>query len=369
VLQNISDTYNAHECKPLNNIDIKRKELKYMKKYKVVRLFEDHTLEHEERFLQEYKDVIDFEIRPSFTEEDVIKNAADADIILVVYEPITKKVLENLPHLKMVAYRSIGFNTIDLEYANEINLPVANITQYCIHEVADYVAAGILAHNRRLLDFNKSVKEDKKWDYELFPNMRRLSAQTVGFIGFGNIAQLVAKRLEVFGAKMIAYDPYLDEEVFKKLGIESVSLEEIFKASDYISSHLPLNPETENTINKDLFALTTKEPVFVNSSRGGVVDEGDLKESLENGQISYAILDVLHDEYPDLDKLPFMNMDNVILTPHIAFYSLEAFGQSAVDSLKNVISFIHEKYDQIEFVNRGSIDLAERRDQQETISK
>lgn len=352
-------------CEVMNNqeLTINRRDLKYMEKYKVVRLFEDNTFEHEEPFLNEYKDVIDFEIRPSFTEEEVINNAADADIIIVGYEPVTKKVLENLPNLKFVTYRSIGFNTIDLAYANEINLPVANITQYCIHEVADYVAAAILMHNRRLLDFNKSVKEDKQWDYELFPHMRRLSAQTVGFIGFGNIAQLTAQRLQAFGAKMIAYDPYLDEEVFEKLGIESVTLEEIFTASDYISSHLPLNPETENTINKDLFALTTKEPVFVNSSRGGVVDEADLKDALANGQLSYAILDVLHDEYPDLDNLPFIEIDNVVLTPHIAFYSLEAFIQSAEDSLRNVINFIHKKYDQVELVNQNSIDLTQEKDQ------
>lgn len=129
-------------------------------------------------------------------------------------------------------------------------------------------------HNRRLLDFNKSVTENKKWDYELFPNMRRLSVQTIGFIGFGNIAQLAAQRLQAFGAKLIVYDRYLDQEVFEELGIESVSLEEVFKYPDYTSSHLPLNQETENTINKDLFALTMKSPVFVNSSRG-VVDEID----------------------------------------------------------------------------------------------
>lgn len=326
-------------------------------KYKVVRLFEDNTLQNELDFLEAYKDLIEIEVRPSFTEEEVIENAKDADFILVGYEPITKKVLDQLPNLKMVAYRSIGFNSIDLAYANEINLPVSHISQYCIEEVADYVAAAILMHNRRILDFNESVKTDKKWDYTLFPDMRRLSSQTVGFIGFGNIAQLVTKRLAPFGCKMIAYDPYLDAETFNQLNVESTSLEEIFKSADYISSHLPLSPETENSINKNLFDLTENSPVFINSSRGGVVNEDDLIAALNNKQLSYAILDVLQSEYPDLNSLPFMDMANVILTPHIAFYSQEAFIQSADDSLRNIINFIQKDYSQVELVNRKSINL------------
>ena len=328
-----------------------------MKKYKIIRLFEDDTFESEEKFLAPYKDLIDLQVKVSLTEEEIIKNAKDADFILTAYEPITKKVLENLPNLKMVAYRSIGYNNIDLQYANSINLPVSHISGYCIEEVADYVAAAILMHNRHIFQFNESVKKDKKWDYNLFPEMRRLSTQTIGFLGFGNIAQLVAKRLLPFGAKLIAYDPYLKREVFSGLETEQVSLEEVFQKSDYISSHLPLNPSTEKMINKSLFALTTNSPTFVNSSRGGVVDEADLKEALQNKQLSFAILDVLQDEYPDLDRLPFLNMDNVVLTPHIAYYSQEAFVQSAEDSLKNIVHFIKGEFDQVELVNRNAIEL------------
>ncbi|MEO5297369.1 C-terminal binding protein [Enterococcus cecorum] len=322
---------------------------------KVVRLFEDNMFEHELQAIQALNLDLEMVVRPSQTPSEIIENAKDADIIITVYEPLTKEVLSQLPNLKLVVYRSIGFNSVDLAYANERQLPVSHITQYCVDEVANYVVAAILSHNRRILDFNQSVKVDHKWDYELFPDMRRLSSLTVGLIGFGNIPRLVAQRLQVFGCKVMAYDPFVPAEVFANAGVTQVSLEEIFAHSDYISSHLPLNDSTKEMLNATLFNLCENRPVFINSSRGGVVNEEDLVAALQSGKVSYAILDVVHSEDPDLSKLPFMQMDNVVLTPHIAFYSQEAFIQGVQDNFKNIQAFLNGDLAHAEIVNLKQI--------------
>ena len=311
--------------------------------------------EHELQAIQALNLDLEMVVRPSQTPSEIIENAKDADIIITVYEPLTKEVLSQLPNLKLVVYRSIGFNSVDLAYANERQLPVSHITQYCVDEVANYVVAAILSHNRRILDFNQSVKVDHKWDYELFPDMRRLSSLTVGLIGFGNIPRLVAQRLQVFGCKVMAYDPFVPAEVFAHAGVTQVSLEEIFAHSDYISSHLPLNDSTKEMLNATLFNLCENQPVFINSSRGGVVNEKDLVAALQSGKVSYAILDVVHSEDPDLSKLPFMQMDNVVLTPHIAFYSQEAFIQGVQDNFKNIQAFLNGDLAHAEIVNLKQI--------------
>ncbi|MCJ0580766.1 C-terminal binding protein [Enterococcus cecorum] len=322
---------------------------------KVVRLFEDNMFKYELQAIQALNLDLEMVVRPSQTPSEIIENAKDADIIITVYEPLTKEVLSQLPNLKLVVYRSIGFNSVDLAYANERQLPVSHITQYCVDEVANYVVAAILSHNRRILDFNQSVKVDHKWDYELFPDMRRLSSLTVGLIGFGNIPRLVAQRLQVFGCKVMAYDPFVPAEVFANAGVTQVSLEEIFAHSDYISSHLPLNDSTKEMLNATLFNLCENQPVFINSSRGGVVNEKDLVAALQSGKLSYAILDVVHSEDPDLSKLPFMQMDNVVLTPHIAFYSQEAFIQGVQDNFKNIQAFLNGDLAHAEIVNLKQI--------------
>lgn len=324
---------------------------------KIVRLFEDDMLAVEEKGLKDLEIDAELVVRPSQTEEEVIENAKDADIIITVYEPITRYVLENLPQLKLVIYRSIGFNNIDLDYANTINLPVSHITKYCVDEVANYVLAAILSHNRRLIDFNNAVKVEKKWDCELFPEMRRLSTQTVGLIGFGNIPRLVAERLTVFGPRVIAYDPFVEDAIFEEHGVYKVDLEQLFAESDYISSHLPLNHATAGLINKELLDKVHPGTTFINSSRGGVVNESDLYQALTTGNLAYAILDVLSSETPNLAETSLVDLSNVVLTPHIAFYSQDAFEQGATDTLKNISSFLSGNYEAAEIVNLKNITL------------
>lgn len=322
---------------------------------KVVRLFEDDGTAKNQREM--IKGIAEYEVKPSFSEKEVIENAKDAEYIIVGYEQITENVLRNLPNLKMVAFQSIGVNGIDMKVANELNLPVSHIATYCVPEVADYVAATILADNRKLFQLNKSIKDDKKWEYDLYPNMRRLSEQTVGFLGFGNIPRAIRQRLASFGCKIIAYDPFLEKSIFEKNDVTQVEIEEVFLESDFISLHLPLNPKTEKSIGKDLFDITQKHPTLINSSRGGVINEEDLLNALDSNQISFAYLDVLESESPNLNENPLVLNEKTLLTPHSAFYSVDSMKQSGTDTIQNIINFIENKFDSVQIVNRKSIIL------------
>lgn len=318
--------------------------------YKVVRIFEyKGGVKLEQEVLDGIAEVVEI---PCTTEEDIIENTKDADAIIALYEPLTKRVLDSLPNLKVISYKSIGFNSVDLDHATELKIPVCHVTKYCTKEVADYVMSAILMANRRMFQFHNAVRYDRLWDFNLFPDTQRLESETVGLIGFGNIPKLVTERLKPFGCKVITYDPYVSEEVCKEYGVEKVELEELFKRADYISSHLPLNDETEKCINKRLFDLSKGNVVFINSSRGGVVNEKDLLEALDSGKIRFAILDVLEDENPDIENDKLANHKNVLLTPHIAFYSQQSAKEGQIGSAMNIKYFFDKEYDKMEVVNR-----------------
>lgn len=321
----------------------------------IVRLFEDDgTVANQEKMAE---GIAEYRVRPSVTEQEIIENAKDASFIIVGYEQITEKVLDSLPNLKMVCFQSIGVNGVDMDAANKRNIPVSNIGTYCVPEVADYTLAAILADNRKLVQLNETVKQEKRWQYDAFPSMRRLSEQTVGFVGFGSIPRAIRERLVPFGAKVIAYDPFIDAETMAESDVEKVSIEEVFTNSDFISLHIPLTPETANSIDESLFNLATKKPTFINSARGGVVNEQDLVAALDSGNINFAYLDVLQSEFPDLDNDVLVQHDKTLITPHTAFYSLDSMEQSGIDSLQNIIDFIQKNYDDVQIVNRRSITI------------
>lgn len=321
----------------------------------IVRLFEeDGTFENQQEMVQ---GIANIALRPSATEAEIIENAKDAQFIICGYEQITENVLKNLPNLKMVVFQSIGVNGIDMQAANAINMPVANISQYCVEEVADYVVACIMADNRKLVQYNDSVKEEGKWEYDLFPGVRRLNTQTVGLLGFGNIPKLVREKLRAFGCEVLAYDPFVDDAVFESLDVKKASMEEVFENSDYISVHLPLNPATENILDATYFNLAKNKPAFINSARGGVIDEPALLAALDKDLLSYAYLDVLKNEYPDLATEPLVMHPKTLVTPHSAFYSQDSMAQAGSDAVQNIIHFINQDFDQIDMVNRRNITL------------
>lgn len=319
--------------------------------YKIVRTFKmNGALEVERKVLGDNFEIVEL---PCETEEDIIKNCQDADGVVCVYEPFTKEVIDALPNLKLIAFKSIGFNYADYKHAATKGIPVTHISQYCIKEVADYATAAILLCNRRIFQYNQDTHVNKEWNaWKHLPKMRRLEDQTVGLLGFGNIPKLVANRLKPFGCKVVAYDPFVDAAQCKAdYGVDILPLDDVFAQADIISAHLPLNDETKGIINKENIAKMKDGVNIINSARGPIVVEKDLVEAVDSGKVEFVVADVVDDEYPDLSTHPFAHRDNIVLTPHIAFLSAESIHEGIVECAENVKNFFEGNFDKVDVVN------------------
>lgn len=316
--------------------------------FKIALTHPQETAEVEKQFIPEGAE---FEILHSPTEEDLIKNLQDVDAVISAYEPFTKKVIDSLPNLKIISQAAIGFNSVDIEAAKEKGIAVINNPSYCIPEVADHTMALILALDRRLIEFNKMVSQNKEWRYDVITDITRFGDQVLGLYGFGNIAREVAKRASAFGIKVIATDPYMNMELAKELNVESVSFEELIRKSDIISIHVPLIKATENSISMKEFKMMEKRPTIVNAGRGGIVNEDDLAEALDLGLVRGAGLDVLKEENPDLNNSKLVDRDNVILTPHVAYYSQTSQYEIQKRSANNIRLYLEGKFDELSIVN------------------
>ncbi|MCB5713528.1 C-terminal binding protein [Lactonifactor longoviformis] len=279
-------------------------------------------------------------------EDMLIDQCRDADVVICDFEPFTKRVLEALPKLKLLQFTGVGFNEVDLEAATNLGIAVCNTPQYCKNEVADHAVALMLAINRRLLMFHKMIQEEETWSAVADPSMKPMRELTVGLAGFGNIPKEVAKRLQAFGTRVITFDPYVPEEVSRSFDVEKVELDEFLRQADYISCHLPVTPDTVSFFRKEIFDQCKDGVVFINTSRGAVVNEADLADALDRGKVSYAGLDVLNDEHPDLHTHVLAHRENVIITPHAAFYSASARKNGRIEAAQSIMSYMEGRYAQ-----------------------
>jgi D-3-phosphoglycerate dehydrogenase len=264
-------------------------------------------------------------------EEDLIRVCKEADGLINQYASLTKRVFENLPKCKVVARYGVGIDSIDLKAATELGIIVANVPDYCIDEVASHTVAMILTLARKTVFFDRKVKSNQ-WDFRQGTPIHRIQGKTLGLIGCGRIGFEVAKRISAFGVKVLAFDPYIQKAGG---GIELTDFETILRKSDVISIHCPLNDSTRHLIGERAFKKMEKKPLLINTSRGPIVDEKPLIRALEQGLISGAGLDVLETEPPDSNS-PLLKMENVILSPHVSFYSEESISELKRRTAKNV---------------------------------
>ncbi len=292
-----------------------------LSKFKVVITdFEFSTLAPEEEVLA----TVDAELirAQCKTEDEVIEAAKDADGILNQYAPISRKVLESLPNLKVVSRYGVGVNTVDIAAATENNVIVGNVTDYCMDEVSDHAFALLMSCARKTVVLNNEVKRGN-WDFKVSVPIFRLRGRVLGLAGLGRIPQTLAKKAQAFGINVIAYDPFIPEQVANDLNVKLVTLDELCEQSDYISVHTPLMESTRGLIGEKQFKLMKKEAIIINTARGPVIDEQALIKALQDGEIAGAGLDVLEQE-PIASDNPLLKMDNVVLNPHAAWYSEEA---------------------------------------------
>lgn len=296
---------------------------------------------------------LNFIYSPCVTEDEIIQTCQEADIIISIYEPMTKRVLRALPKLKYVALGSIGYNYIDVDCGRELGIDISNNPVYCIEEVADHTIGLMIDRIRHISDFRQSVQGEEVWDFNIMGNsLMRMSNLTIGLIGFGRISRQVAKRLKGFGSEILAYDPYLSSEEMESLEVEKVELAEIQERADVISLHLPLVEETYHMIDRDFLKALKRSPILINVSRGQVLDQSVLKEALDRSWISGLALDVLEKEFPepDLDSIDFLKDPRVILTPHVAFYSQSSILEADKTVAKYINNYICGNQEEIPFV-------------------
>lgn len=254
------------------------------------------------------------------TDEDLVEKAKGADALYVRRRLVTKTIVDGLSDsIKCISTASVGVDKIDVAAATAHNVPVTNMPDTFIEEVADHAMMLILATHRRLVEHDRIVREGR-WNEArpLLYQHPRLMGLTLGLVAFGHVARGVAKRARAFGLNVIAYDPFIEELVMVENGVEPVAtLQELLERSDIVSMHAPATDSASHMLGKTQFQQFKKGSLFVNTGRGATVDEPYLIEALENGTIAAAGLDVLEQEPPGGNN-PLLKMDNVILTAHVA---------------------------------------------------
>ena len=238
------------------------------------------------------------------------------------YAPISRKVIENLPNLKVIARYGVGVNTIDLDAATEHGICVLNVPDYCMDEVSNQAFALIMACQRKLILLNEQVQHGE-WDYKISKPIYRMAGQTLGLLGFGRIPRILAEKVRAFGLKLVVYDPYVRPADVEKYNGKLMSLEELLKTADIISVHVPLTKDTNNLLSTKAFSMMKKNAVVVNTSRGPIIDEEALYEAIVHKKIAGAGLDVTVTE-PLEKESKLRGLPNVIITPHVAWYSEES---------------------------------------------
>jgi len=272
---------------------------------------------------------------PSNKEEDIISVATDADALLVCYAHITEKVISSLKKCKIISRYGIGVDNIDVEAATQEGIDVTNVPDYCIDEVSNHTMALLLALARKIVPLDRTVKSGI-WSFDAYRPMYRLNGKVLGLIGFGKIAREFVKKVKPLGFHILIYDPYVSIETFKTYDVEFMSLIEILKQSDFISLHVPLTQETRHIISKKELQIMKNTAYLINTSRGSIIDEEALYIALKEKWISGAALDVLSIE--EINPLyPLFKLENIILTPHVAFYSEESIEDLRIKAINEVI--------------------------------
>ncbi|MFC1963146.1 C-terminal binding protein [Chloroflexota bacterium] len=260
------------------------------------------------------------------SEDDIINAVGDADaaIIAATFMPFPRRVLINLENCKFIMSIGIGYDRLDVEAATELGILVANVPDASLEEVSDHTMGLILACSRKIVQLNdiakggywKSMREPCIQD-EIWPKLSRLKGQVLGLIGFGRIARNLVPKANGFKLRIIAYDPYVASSIFKKFGVEQVSLNELLTRSDIVSIHVPLTKETTQLLRLEQFKVMKPSACLINTARGAVIDSDALYTALKQGYISAAAVDVTDPEPIPADS-PLLELDNFIVTAHSA---------------------------------------------------
>ena len=304
---------------------------------KIVALMGAEALGYE---MQEFakRDDVEFYCSTEKEQSKVIEIVRDADVILFTDVSLNSEVIDRLEKCKLIIRYGIGYDNVDTKRAAEKGIIVCNAPNYGVVDVAEHAMSLIMACAKRLIYMNDCVR-DKFWNIGAMGSSCRLAGKKVGFVGFGKIARCVCERTNAFQAKAIVYDPFVSENCLKEYKAESVSLNTLLKEADFVTLHVPLSDKTRHMLGKDEFAKMKNTAYIINTARGGLIDETELIDALENGIIAGAGLDVFETENSNLDER-ILRMQNVVLTPHVAWNTKEASVALHREVTDNVIRFL-----------------------------
>jgi D-3-phosphoglycerate dehydrogenase / 2-oxoglutarate reductase len=264
----------------------------------------------------------EYRMAKSPSADDILAVARDADAVLVTYAKLPGELLRQLTRCRAIGRFGLGVDNIDLPAAKALGIAVNYVPDYCLREVSDHAMALLLALARKVT-FANTLVQSGRWEVPPIVPLRRLEGQVLGLVGFGNIPRALAPKAKALGLKVLAHDPYAAEDAFDAAGVEGVSFDDLLARSDFISVHAPLSAATRGMMNAAAFAKMKNRAFVINTARGALIDETALIAALDSGHLGGAALDVVTEEPLGKDSA-LLARDNVILTPHTAFYSVEA---------------------------------------------
>jgi D-3-phosphoglycerate dehydrogenase / 2-oxoglutarate reductase len=261
-------------------------------------------------------------------QDDLIPHMADCDAVMNQYERVGEKAISVMRRCKVIARYGVGVDIVDVEAATARGILVTNVRDYCTEEVADHAIALWLALTRKLIQYDRATHEGV-WHWKSGRPVPRLRGRTVGIVSFGNIGQAIAARARAFGVSIIVYDPYLDADFVRGQGAEPVTKDELLARADAIMMQVPMTRDTRHFLGPDEFKRIKPGLVVVNTGRGPTVDNEALYDALVAGRVAGAGLDDPEEEpakrkYWDPKDNPLFSLPNVIVTPHVAYYSEES---------------------------------------------
>lgn len=271
------------------------------------------------------------------TEAEVLEALVECEAMITQWAPVTRTVVERAGRCRAISRNGIGVDNIDLAAAEDLGIAVLNVPAYCIPEVADHALSLMLALIRKTKPTIKAVGAGA-WDHRHMIPVRRLDTQVLGIVGLGRIGSAVARRALPFFKEVWACDPYIEQVCFNNTCTVRKTHEEIWQGADVITLHVPHTEETEHMINAESLGMMKESAYLVNTCRGAVVDTDAIVEALCNGKLAGAGLDV-HEQEPLPEDHPLRERDNVIITPHVAYYSEESIEQARRETCENLVRF------------------------------
>ena len=270
----------------------------------------------------------------------VLAHGKDCDLLAGLFVPVSSKVMEAMPGLRIVGVSRAGLENVNVEKATERGVLVFNVMGRNAHAVSDFAVGLMLAECRNIARAHHAIKKGEwRKTFSNNDNIPELGGKTVGLVGFGFIGALVAKKLSGFDVKVLVYDPYADPARIKAAGCNPASLEDLFKTSDFVSLHARLTDENKKMVNKDLISLMKPSAYLINTSRAGLVDQDALAAALGEKKIQGAALDVFSTEPVPADS-PFPALDNVTLTSHLAGTTSDALTNSPFLLMEDIAKFL-----------------------------